>query len=240
MISTDTFEQIPLRFQPAAQIAVQRILEQPDVIGFVLAGSVAQGTSDEFSDLDFYVITNGNQRWRLCWMLENVPVEVFFNPFTFLQTRIENDAAGLHMLAIGIPILEHPELEKLQRMAREILAQPPKALSQKELEFDHFNTMECVFETRSVLENDSYPYFVPQAFMFILKAIYRKNRWWEVKPKLMLSDLKTRAPELASLADTILNGTTRAEIQNALETLAKEIIDPLAQIEFSSDKQTVT
>lgn len=239
MISEVILEKIPLRFQNAARLAVQKILEQPDVIGFVLTGSVAQGTSDGFSDLDFYVITSGNQRWRLCWMLENVPIEVFFNPFSFLQTRIENDAAGLHMLASGIPILEHSELRKLQEKAREILDQPPKACSQNELEFDQFNTMECVFETRSVLNKDSYPYFVPQALVFILKAIYRKNRWWEIKPKHILNDFEIRAPELAKLAQIVLNGTTRAQIQHALETLAKEIIDPLKQIEFSSDKQTV-
>jgi hypothetical protein len=239
MLSKDTLERIPLPFQRAARLAIKRILEQPDVIGFVLAGSVAQGTSDEFSDLDFYVLTNGNQRWRLCWMLEGVPVEVFFNPFEYLQKRIENDVAALHMLATGIMILEHPELEKLQGQARELLAEPPKACTQNELEFDRFNTMECVFETRSVLERDSYPYFVPQALVFILKAIYRKHRWWEVKPKHLLTDLKSRAPQLAALANRILNGTTRAEIQEALETLAKEIINPLEQIEFSSDKQTV-
>ncbi len=239
MISEAILERIPLHFQAAAQIAVKRILEQSDVIGFVLAGSVAQGTSDAHSDLDFYVLTNGNQRWRLCWILENIPVEVFFNPFEYLQKRIESDAAALNLLASGIPILEHPELEQLQQKAREILSQSPKACTQNELEFDRFNTMECVFETRSVLEKDSYPYFVPQALVFILKAIYRKNRWWEVKPKHILTDLNTRAPQLAALTNRILNGTTRAEIQEALETLAKEIINPLTQIEFSSDKQTV-
>jgi predicted nucleotidyltransferase len=239
MISHNNLEQIPLRFQNAARLAVQKILEQPDVIGFVLAGSVAQGTSDEHSDLDFYVITNGNERWRLCWMLENVPVEVFFNPFTFLQTRIEHDAAALQMLATGIPILEHPELRILQEKARGILTQPPKVCTQNELEFDRFNTMEYVFETRSVFDKDSYPYFVPQALVFMIKAIYRKNRWWDVKPKHILTDLQSRAPELAALANTILNSSTRAEIQTALETLAKEIINPLEQIEFSSDKQTV-
>jgi predicted nucleotidyltransferase len=239
MISQAILDKIPLRFQNAAQFAVQKILEQPDVIGFVLAGSVAQGTSDEFSDLDFYVLTNGNQRWRLCWMLEGIPVEVFFNPFEYLQKRIENDVAALHMLASGIMILEHPELQTLQEKAREILAQPPKACNQNELEFDRFNTMECVFDTRSVLERDSYPYFVPQALLFMIKAIYRKNRWWEVKPKHILTDLKSRAPQLAALKDRILNGTTRAEIQEALETLATEIINPLMQIEYSSEKQTV-
>lgn len=239
MIPNNILKRIPKHFRPAAQLAVNRILEQPDVIGFVLAGSVAQGTSDAFSDLDFYVITNGNQRWRLCWMLEKVPVEVFFNPFEYLQSRIENDAAGLHMLATGIPILEHSELKKLQEKAREILNQPPSALSQDELEFDKFNTMECIFETRSVFNQAAYPYFVPQALVLILKAIYRKNRWWEVKPKLILADLESRAPQLAQLAQTVLNGATRATIQEALETLAKEIIDPLEQIEFSSDKQTV-
>jgi hypothetical protein len=239
MISQAILDKIPLRFQNAAQFAVQKILEQPDVIGFVLAGSVAQGTSDEFSDLDFYVLTNGNQRWRLCWMLENTPVEVFFNPFEYLQKRIESDAAALNLLASGIPILEHPELEQLQETARKILAQPPKACTQNELEFDRFNTMECVFETRSVLERDSYPYFVPQALLFMIKAIYRKNRWWEVKPKHILTDLKSRAPQLAALTDRILNGTTRAEIQEALESLATEIINPLMQIEYSSEKQTV-
>jgi predicted nucleotidyltransferase len=239
MISQAILVKIPLRFQNAAQFAVQKILEQPDVIGFVLAGSVAQGTSDEFSDLDFYVLTNGNQRWRLCWMLEGIPVEVFFNPFEYLQKRIENDVTALHMLASGIMILEHPELRILQEKAREILSQPPKACTQNELEFDQFNTMECVFETRSVLERDSYPYFVPQALLFMIKAIYRKNRWWEVKPKHILTDLKSRAPQLAALTDRILNGTTRAEIQEALESLATEIINPLMQIEYSSEKQTV-
>ena len=230
-------EKLPRRFQNAAKFGVAKILEQPDVIGFVLAGSVAQGTSDEFSDLDFYVVTNGFERWRGCWMLEGVPVEFFFNPHWFLAKQIENDAAALHMLATGIVMLSHPELEKLQFQAREILSRPPKARTESELAFDRFNTMEWVLETRSVIGTNNYAYFVPHALNFILKAIYRKNRWWEVKAKHLLQDFETRAPELTKLVFEVLNGSNQTTQQLALETLAREIIDPLEQIEYQSEKQ---
>jgi hypothetical protein len=232
-----TLEDLPERFQTAAKLAFNKILEQPDVIGFVLAGSVAQGTSDEHSDLDFYVVTDGNQRWRGCWILEGTPVEYFFNPYWFLQTRIEHDAAALHMLATGIVMLEHPELTKLQRQARELLAQPPSAKPENELEFDRFNAMEYVFETRSVLGTRNHAYFLPKALEFMLTAIYRKNRWWEVKAKQMLKDFEARAPEPARFALEVLRGSTQEIRQAALERLAREIIDPLEQIEYSSGRE---
>jgi hypothetical protein len=184
-------------------------------------------------------VTNGNQRWRGCWILEGVPVEYFFNPFWYLQTQIEHDEAALHMLANGIVILEHPELEKLQMLAREILSQPPKARTQSELEFDKFNTMEWVFETRSVFDSSNHLYFLSHALQFMLQAIYRKNQWWEVKPKHTLKDLETRVPELGTLALEVLQGSTPEIQQAALETLAREIIDPLEQIEYSSEHQNL-
>ena len=239
MIQAHKLLAIPQRFQTAAKLAVTRILEQPHVIGFVLAGSVAQGTSDEHSDLDFYVVTDGQQRWRLCWMLDGIPVEVFFNPFGYLRQRLGNDAAGLHILATGIAVLEHPELEKLQNEARAMLSRSPKAQDQATLEFDRFNTMECVFDMRSVIGKHCYGFLMPQALDFIIKALYRKNRWWKVKPKLILDDLEHRSPKLARLVSLALDGESRAVQQNALETLALEIVNPLQQIEFSSDPQTV-
>lgn len=239
MIQANKLSTIPRRFQNAAKLAVTKILEQPNVIGFVLAGSVAQGTSDEHSDLDFYVVTDGHQRWRSCWILDGIPVEVFFNPFGYLHQHLENDAAGLHVLATGIALLNHSELEKLQNDARAMLSQPPKIQKQSMLEFDRFNTMECVLETRSVVGKTSYGFLMPQALDFIIKALYRKNRWWEVKPKLLLADLEHRAPELARFVFLALNGESQDIQQNALETLALEILNPLQQIELSSDPQTV-
>ena len=239
MIQVHKLAVIPRRFQTAAKLAVTKILEQPNVIGFVLAGSVAQGTSDEHSDLDFYVVTDGQQRWRLCWILDGISVEVFFNPFGYLRLHLGNDAAGLHILATGIAVLEHPELEKLQNEARELLSRSPKAQGRATLEFDRFNTMECVFDMRSVIGKQSYGFLMPQALDFIVKALYRKNRWWEVKPKLILDDLEHRSPKLARLVSLALKGESQNIQQIALETLALEIVNPLQQIEFSSDPQTV-
>ena len=97
--------------------------------------------------------------------------------------------------------------------------------------------MEWVLETRSVFGSSNYVYFVPQALNFLLTAIYRKNQWWEVKPKHTFKNLKIRASELAKLTLEILYGSNPAVQQFALETLAREIITPLEQIEYSSEKQ---
>lgn len=59
------------------------------------------------------------------------------------------------------------------------------------------------------------------------------------RARLKKGEYESRAPRLAALADTILNGTNRTETQTALETLAEEIINPLEQIEYQSEKQTL-
>ncbi len=231
------FEHLPPRFAQAAKAAIAKICEYPEVLGFVLAGSVANGSADEFSDLDFYIVTNGKERWRGCWLLEETPVEYFFNPAEFLHKTIQNDAAALHILADGVAIVEHPELEKLQNQAREILSKAP-AIEPSTLEFIRFNTMECVLETRSAMTTEAYPYILPQALVFILKAIYQVSGWWEVKPKSVLQDLRKRNPELADLAKTVLESSSRQEQQAALEVLAS-VVTLLQSMEYKSPKQTV-
>ncbi len=231
------FESLPPRFAKAAETAIAKIREHPEVLGFVLAGSVASGSANEFSDLDFYIVTNGKKRWRGCWLLEQTPVEYFFNPTKFLQKTIVTDAAALHMLATGVTILAHPELEKLQNLAQEILSKPP-VVDPSELEFIRFNTMECVLETRSVIMTEAYNYILPQALVFILKAIYQTLGWWEVRPKSILQDLRGRNSELADLAKVVLEDSSRQQKQLALEALAC-VVTPLQSIEYKSQKQTV-
>ena len=236
-IGETVFENLPSRFAVAAKAATIKIREFPEVLGFVLAGSVANGTADEFSDLDFYIVTNGKERWRGCWLLEETPVEYFFNPAEFLHRTIQNDAAALHMLANGVTIAAHPELEQLQILAREILSKPP-VINPHDLEFMRFNTMECVLETRSAIATEAYTYILPQALVFIVKAIYQTLRWWEVKPKSMLQDLRKRNPELANMAKIVLENSSREQQQMALEALAL-VVTPLQSFEYESQKQTV-
>jgi hypothetical protein len=232
------FKDLPPRFAQAAEAAIEKILEQPDVLGAVLAGSVAQGLADQYSDLDFYVVISGTQRWRGCWILHQTPVEYFFNPVVFLHNTIQNDVSALHILATSVAILPHPELEKLQSKAREILAKPPQ-IEDSQLEFDRFNTIESVLETRSVLGKPEYSYILPQALVFILEAVYRKHGWWAVRPKSVLLDFKERAPELSALVDCILADVSPEQQQAALEQLAKVVVEPLEPIFYESSKQTV-
>jgi hypothetical protein len=238
MFSTDLFANLPARFARAADAALQKILGQPDVLGVLLAGSVAQGIADQHSDLDFYVVTSGKQRWRGCWILEQTPVEYFFNPAEFLHTTIQNDVSALHILASGIVVVAHPELEKLQAIARAALS-APRPTTPEELEFDRFNTIECVLETRSAFGTSAYGYILPQAVVFILGAIYRKNGWYSVRAKSVLTDLGQRAPQLAELATRALGDSSPELKQAALESLAKAVLDPLELHDYQSAKQTV-
>ena len=231
------FDNLPPRFAIAAKAAAIKICEFPEVLGFVLAGSVANGTADEFSDLDFYIVTNGKDRWRGCWLLEETPVEYFFNPAEFLHQTIQTDAAALHMLAHGVTIAAHLELEKLQILAREILSKPP-IVDPNNFEFIRFNAIECVLETRSAIATEAYAYILPQALVFILKAIYQTMGWWEVKPKSILQDLRIRNPEFADLAKIVLENSNREQKQMAFEGLAL-VVTPLQSFEYKGQKQIV-
>ncbi len=143
------------------------------------------------------------------------------------------------MLATGVTILAHPELEKPQNLAREILSKPP-VVDPSELEFIRFNTMECFLETRSVITTEAYNYILPQALVFILKAIYQTLGlgWWEVRPKSILRDLRGRNSELADLAKVVLEDSSRQQQQLALEALAC-VVTPLQSVEYKSQIQTV-
>ena len=55
------------------------MLDIPEVLGVVWAGSAASGDADGHSDLDFYTLVSGQERWRMSWVVEGVPVEVFCN-----------------------------------------------------------------------------------------------------------------------------------------------------------------
>lgn len=77
-----------------------------DVIAINLAGSVPRGEADDRSDLDLYVIIDGDLRHRDQRIFSGVPVEMFFNPESrarksFEEDRLQGRAPGIALMAFG-------------------------------------------------------------------------------------------------------------------------------------------
>jgi hypothetical protein len=120
-------------YATALREAVQFVLSQVAPAGIIVAGSILRGKPDKSSDLDIYVIHQGNWRQRVQKWYAGVPCELFINPPAAIESYFDEEQAAArpitaHMLSTGFVMLNaDPVVDLLIQRARNKLAQPPRS-----------------------------------------------------------------------------------------------------------------
>jgi hypothetical protein len=120
-------------YTSALREAVQFVLSCVAPAGIIAAGSIIRGKPDASSDIDLYVIHQGNWRQRVQKWFNGVPCEIFINPPAAIENYFDDEQAGArpmtaHMLGTGFVMLNSdPIVDVLIMRARNLLAQPPRS-----------------------------------------------------------------------------------------------------------------
>ncbi|ULH16113.1 hypothetical protein MF271_05670 [Deinococcus sp. KNUC1210] len=228
----------PPRLKAAFPAALRRVLDIPEVLGVVWAGSAAMGEADEHADLDFYTLVSGQERWRLSWVVDGVPVEVFCNAAGWHEQYAERqDASSLAMLLAGRVVLSHPKLLELIEQARVVweAGRTPEPLAPAER---HKLTDE-VWEARSMVGQPGYVLQSMASLKKLIPALYQVRGWWDCKPKHWTTDLERRDPEAARQVRAVLEAAADDQRQAALDVFALSVLGSLDALESVTQRQSL-
>ncbi|GGQ93628.1 hypothetical protein [Deinococcus ruber] len=228
----------PPRLKAAFPAALRRVLDIPEVLGVVWAGSAAREEADEHSDLDFYTLVSGQERWRMSWVVGGVPVEVFCNAAGWHEQYAQRqDASSLAMLLFGRVVVSHPKLLELIEQARAVweAGRTPEPLTPAER---HRLTDE-VWEARSMVGQPGYVLESMTALRKLIHALYAVRGWWDCKPKHWTADLERRDPEAARQMRAVLETASDDSQQSALEAFALHVLGSLDALESVTERHSL-
>lgn len=92
-------------YTTAMRLALDFIAVYPaPVVAITASGSVIQGRGDPRSDLDLWVVVDGQQRQRIQVRFNGVPCEIFFNPEARIARYFEEEARDGRASSIGLTL----------------------------------------------------------------------------------------------------------------------------------------
>jgi predicted nucleotidyltransferase len=115
------------RHTTALREAVVFVFSEVDPLAIVATGTIVRGRPHPASDLDLYVVHEGDYRRRVQKFFNTVPTEIFINPPAAIRGYFEEENADgepltAHMIATGKVVWsKSPVVDQLRAEAREWL-----------------------------------------------------------------------------------------------------------------------
>jgi len=198
------------------------------VLGVLLAGSVVQGTADQFSDVDLYFLTRGRfQFTRRLRFGKSGLLDCISDSFPDAKAILQRERGRAHRpfahyLAHGRILWERDgKMSAVQRQAKSIL-QSRTTLTKTERVMHQYSLDDFLTEMkRDIMHRDDVSFcfyrqlFVDNAIDFLAK-IYRCSL---PPPRLVLPHLIKCDPQSAKLIRVILVGRTMQQQLNAANRL---------------------
>ncbi|MFC4424887.1 DUF294 nucleotidyltransferase-like domain-containing protein [Deinococcus navajonensis] len=227
------------RLESVIPLAVERIQATQGAYAALWCGSAARGEATPWSDLDFHVLVTSDERWRSSFVIEGVPVEVFYNPIRKVRAMLSaQESATVVMFKEGRPVWPHRDLEVLQKEAATVYEAGPTPKPVPE--FTRFILVDSVMDARAALHDPIHAQVVMAALgPLIIRPLYAARGWWEVKPQHWLADLAVREPDVAAELAAVLKARQGEERQVAFESLALRVTGTLTYQPFESDRQVL-
>ena len=233
-------------YNSALKEAVDYILErfQP-VLGIIVAGSILRGQGDEHSDLDTFVIFEGDYRQRVQKFFNGVRFEIFANPprrvpMYFLEEQTDGEPSTAHIIATGHVLLNRsPLVDTLRQQAHENLQNPP-TYSASFLTMQRYFAADAFENALDLRQRDPAMALtlIGSVLPSMLKYHYYKLGKFIPRHKAMLESLRQDAPELAALFDSFwqAEGNKRFEIASQIADMT---LGTQGFFEWESDPQKV-
>lgn len=227
----------------AIRLAIDYTLARFDsVLGIIVAGSILHGEGDKNSDVDTFIIFEGDYRQRIQKFFNGVRFELFANavefvPLYFEEERRTGTPSTAHMLTTGHLVLNRsPKINDLVHQAQNSLDAGadynPKALISER--YHLADTFENAFDLR---------YRDPHMGLVLLDSIisgmmvyqFKKHNLWIPRHKDLLNVTREKFPDLADLIVQYQQSTGDKRF-DASVFIADRTIGTRGFFEWESDK----
>ena len=197
-----------------------------DVIAINLAGSVASGEADARSDIDLYIIIEGEKRHRDQRLFGGVPVEMFFNPEERARRALEQDqlegrAPGVALMAFG-HIIYDPEgvFAKLRLEALEVMERGP-AVPEETITFRRYTAVDQLDDAIDVADRDPVTarMLATEAVSQAIAVWFVERGGWTPRAKDRLAELRRVDPEAADAVEQFIRSGDVSDAESAIGLL---------------------
>ncbi len=232
MLEQCHFPDLAEPFATALREAVSYVIEHYNPIGIIGAGSVMRGQGHLTSDLDIYVIFEGDYRQLEHKFFNGVPCQLFCNPvqrmaryFVEERGRLNNGPTTAHMLASGIVILDRDtRIGQIREEASAALQLPP-APNTDMLQLMRYHAVSALENALDVSKTDP-----DMAMLEICNALPRmldyhflKQGKYIPRHKDVLKQIRQNDPDLAQLIHDLFTADAESRY-SILEEIADKTI----------------
>lgn len=195
------------QFQLACDTYVEKIREQPDVIGILVSGSFVHGRISKNSDIDIYIVLRPECDFRErgnTWV-NGVEVEYFMNPPRQIRAyyRQEVSPHTAHMFAHGKIVYRASEIvDELVREAVHLMQQLPAPLREVQIELAKYQLDDLWKDLEDSLEKDddlAARLIRNQILNMSIDLFCKKHRIWRTKHKRLAKQLRALDPHFLEL-----------------------------------------
>lgn len=200
---------LPVHYHAAARSAIDLIFDLPVTIRAVtLSGSIVRGEGQPLSDLDIWVVIDGDRRQRICRLLDGVPCEIFLNPEDRILTYFEEEPATGACSSVGLTldghVLHDPDgvAARLRERAGAVRDAGP-TVDHERLRLDRYHAVDSLDNARDMHPADPITagFFLADALQRALKVAYLDAGRWIPRTKDLRARIGEVRPDLVPLLD---------------------------------------
>ena len=224
MIEQCHFPELDEPFATALREVVAYAIEHYHPLGIIGAGSVMRGEGDLTSDIDLYVIFEGDYRQLEHKFFNSVPCQLFCNPtqqmpryFVEERGRLNNGPTTAHMMVSGTVILDRdPRIKQIIEEARAALQLPPKP-NEDMLQLMRYHAVSALENMLDVRDSDPDMALLEicNALPNMLHYYFLKQGQYVPRHKDTIEQIRQTDPELAQLIHDLF----RADVDSRFDIL---------------------
>ena len=211
------------KFVSAVRGVTNELSASSEVTGIVWFGSVQRGEGTPASDLDFYVVTEGPEYWRVARRYQDVPVELFFNPPPQLRLRFANaDVVALRAFATGTVLWDKDDTTAALAAEAKRLYDAGPQLSDSSVALWRWRLTSAAHDLEVM--SPGTPEATLSTALLITQALEGYcifNRMWTEKPSKMLAYVATHEQRVADIINTL--GVTRLAASSLVDMVLAQV-----------------
>ncbi len=213
-------------FGRAFRKIVEDLAVDTEVTAVVYFGSVQRGEGNLGSDLDFFVVTTGQEYWRSAREIDGVAAELFHNPVLKMQQMLESgDQIALHAFAAGELVIDRTgEGRALVDLARRLWVSGPKPLTAEATARWRYRITALALDAEGLEEDSAEARLVAGMLVpLAMEGYCALNRLWADQPKHLIRRVSETCPGLAQMAADFCE---QGMVPRVAMEIADRVLDP--------------